>query len=154
MMNEDRNKVIEENNSKKKEDEYQTLARKNGRSRKQVWNQKVQTRINDNNQFDVLKDQVEDEKEDQKIDNLQDSNVGANKKGENKEAGLESALVIWNSEMIKEKRDDHLVSSEGEGEILKVSDDDVQVRKEEAMFNKDEIDGGQIIAGVIFSFFL
>ncbi|MCD9638566.1 hypothetical protein HAX54_022623 [Datura stramonium] len=129
MMNEDRNKVIEENNSKKKEDEYLTLGRKNGIIRKEVWNQKAQTRINDNNQFDVLKDQVKDENEDQKIDNLRDSNAGANKKGENKEAGLESALVIWNSEMIKEKRDDHLVSSEGKCEILKVSDDDVQGRK-------------------------
>ncbi|MCD9646736.1 hypothetical protein HAX54_036890 [Datura stramonium] len=78
-------------------------------------------------EFDVLKYQVEEETEDQKIDNLQDSNAGvkieegdqgrpksrdnqihtldtasqgsvtANKKGENKEAGLESALVIWNS---------------------------------------------------------
>ncbi|MCD7462401.1 hypothetical protein HAX54_048487, partial [Datura stramonium] len=111
---------------------------------------KAQMRVNDNNQFDVLKDQVEDEKEDQKIDNLQDLTVGgkreegnqetpksrenqshmsditsqgsvtANKKEEHKEAGLESAM---------EKRDDHLVLSAGEGEIVKVSDDDVQGRK-------------------------
>ncbi|MCE2054923.1 hypothetical protein HAX54_041658 [Datura stramonium] len=130
--------VIEENNSRKKEDEYQTQGRKNGRSQKQVWNQKAQMGINDTNQFDVLKDQVEDEKEDKNIDNLQDSNaegkieegdqgtlkrrnnqihmpdttsrgtITANKKGDNEEAGLESKLVICNSEMIKEKRDDHL----------------------------------------------
>ncbi|MCD7467221.1 hypothetical protein HAX54_004541 [Datura stramonium] len=61
--------------------------------------------------------------------NASQGSVTANKKEENKEIGLESTLVIWNSEMIKEKRDDHLVSSEGEGEILKVSDDDVQRRK-------------------------
>ncbi|MCE5166331.1 hypothetical protein HAX54_017669 [Datura stramonium] len=156
---EDRNKVIDEDNLKKKEDEFQTQGRKNGRIQRQVWNQKAQRRVNDNNQFNVLKDQVEDEKEDQKIDNLQDSSTGGkieegdqgtpksrenqshmpftasqgsattNKKEENKEAGIESALVIWNSDMIKEKRYDHLVLTAGEGEILKDSDDDVQGRK-------------------------